>query len=193
MRLLPCSLFALWTCAVAASGTTSSTSPEPPLFSQVGSEPLAASASSGRLAACVEACLAQTHVAGAEASDEVGRVREMLMARLRRMELAHQKELAELHFKLRIGQLLVAAQSRARNPRSPPPPPPPISPGVGVGVPPPICRGAGVHPHPPPRFGRGSGVHPLVTPTPTPDLPESGIQLSTIEYCKGVEFRLPHA
>jgi hypothetical protein len=107
MRLLPCSL-ALWTCAVAASGTTSSTSPEPPLFSQVGSEPLAASASPGRLAACVEACLAQTHVAGAEASDEVGRVREIFMARLRRMELAHQEELAQLH--LRIGQLLVAAQ-----------------------------------------------------------------------------------
>ena len=108
MRLLPCSLFALWTCAVAASGTTSSTSPEPPLFSQVGSEPLAASASSGRLAACVEACSAQTHVAGAAASDEAGRVREIFMARLRRMELAHQEELAQLH--LRIGQLLVAAQ-----------------------------------------------------------------------------------
>ena len=107
MRLLPCSL-ALWTCAVAASGTTSSTSPEPPLFSQVGSEPLAASASPGRLAACVEACLVQTHVAGAAASDEVGRVREMFMARLRRIELAHQEELAQLH--LRIGQLLVAAQ-----------------------------------------------------------------------------------
>jgi hypothetical protein len=29
------------------------------------------------------------------------------------------------------------------------------------------------------------------TPIPIPDLPESGIQLSTIEYCKGVEFRLP--
>ncbi len=26
---------------------------------------------------------------------------------------------------------------------------------------------------------------------PIPDLPESGIQLSTIEYYKGVEFRLP--
>jgi hypothetical protein len=107
MKLLPCSL-ALWTCALAPSGATSSTSPESPLFSQVGSEPLAASASSGRLAACVEACSAQTHVAGAEASDEAGRVREIFMARLRRMELAHQEELAQLH--LRIGQLLVAAQ-----------------------------------------------------------------------------------
>jgi hypothetical protein len=59
---------------------------------------------------------------------------------------------------------------------------------VGVGVPPPICLGSGVHPHPHPRFAgnRGSTV-----PTPTPDLPESGIQLSTIEYRKGVEFRLP--
>ncbi len=30
-------------------------------------------------------------------------------------------------------------------------------------------------------------------PTAIPDLPESGIRLSTIEYCtgKGVEFRLP--
>jgi hypothetical protein len=28
-------------------------------------------------------------------------------------------------------------------------------------------------------------------PIPIPDLPESGIQLSTIEYCKGVDFRLP--
>ncbi len=36
---------------------------------------------------------------------------------------------------------------------------------------------------------RGSGVH--SHPIPIPDLPESGIQLSTIEYCKGVEFRLP--
>ncbi len=107
MRLLPCRL-AFWTCAVAASGATSSASPESPLFSQVGSEPLAASASSGRLAACVEACMAPTHVAGAEASNEVGRLREMFIARLRRMELAHQKELAQL--RLRIGQLLVAAQ-----------------------------------------------------------------------------------
>ena len=77
--------------------------------------------------------------------------------------------------------------TRARNPRSPPPPPPPICRGSGVGVPPPICRGSGVHPHPHPRFAGNRGS----TPTPTPDLPESGIQLSTIEYCKGVEFRLP--
>jgi hypothetical protein len=106
MRLLPCSI-ALWTCAVAASGAISSASPESPLFSEVVSEPRV-SASSERLAACVEACLALTHVAGADASDEVGRVREMFIARLRRMELAHQEELAQLH--LRIGQLLVAAR-----------------------------------------------------------------------------------
>jgi hypothetical protein len=110
MSLLPCSL-ALWTCAVAASGATSSTSQESPLFSQVGSEPLGASASSERLAACVEACLAKTHVAVAEASDEVGRVREMFMAQLRRLELAHQKELAQLH--LRIGQLVAAQRGPA--------------------------------------------------------------------------------
>ena len=107
MRPLPYSL-ALWTCAVAASGTARNASPELPLFSNVVPEPLVASASPGRLAACVAACLAQTHVAGAEASDEAGRVREIFMARLRRMELAHQEELAQLH--LRIGQLLVAAQ-----------------------------------------------------------------------------------
>ena len=105
---LPYSL-ALWMCVVAASGTAGGTSPDAPLFSEVVSKPLAASASSGRLAACVEACLAQTHVADAEASDVVGRAREMFMARLRRMELAHQTELAQLH--LRIGQLLVAAQT----------------------------------------------------------------------------------
>ena len=62
-------------------------------------------------------------------------------------------------------------QARAQNPRSPPPPPSPISPGVGVGVPPPICRGSGVHPHPHPRFAGDRGS----TPTPTPDLPESGV------------------
>ena len=43
------------------------------------------------------------------------------------------------------------------------------------------------HPHPHPRFAGDRGS----TPIPIPDLPESGIQLSTIEYCKGVEFRLP--
>ena len=44
------------------------------------------------------------------------------------------------------------------------------------------------HPrHPHPRFARDRGS---IT-TAIPDLPESGIQLSTIEYCKGVEFRLP--
>ncbi len=50
----------------------------------------------------------------------------------------------------------------------------PDLPGMGgpSPSPSPICRGWGVHPHPHPRF-------------------ESGIQLSTIEYCKGVEFRLP--
>jgi hypothetical protein len=48
-------------------------------------------------------------------------------------------------------------------------------------------------PHPHPRFAgdRGWGSQPRFagdrgsTPTPTPDLPESGIQLSTIEYAKG--------
>ena len=46
------------------------------------------------------------------------------------------------------------------------------------------------HPHPHPRFAGDRGS----TPIPIPDLPESGIQLSTIEsrYCKGVEFRLVH-
>ncbi len=68
------------------------------------------------------------------------------------------------------------------------------------------------HPHPHPRFAgdRGwPGSHPRFAgdrgsipipipdlpgigpggsiPIPIPDLPESGIQLSTIEYCKGVE------
>ena len=105
MRPLPYSL-ALWTCAVAASGTARNTSPEAPLFSEVVSEPLVASASPGRLAACVAACLAQTHVAGVASSDEVGRVRQMFRARLRRMKLAHRKELAQLHF--RIGRLVAA-------------------------------------------------------------------------------------
>ena len=58
------------------------------------------------------------------------------------------------------------------------------------------------HPHRHPRFAgdRGWRSHPRFAgpgdrgsiPTAIPDLPESsGIQLSTIEYCKGVEFRLP--
>ena len=42
-------------------------------------------------------------------------------------------------------------------------------------------------PIPDPRFAGDRGS----IPTAIPDLPESGIQLSTIEYCKGVEFRLP--
>ena len=66
-----------------------------------------------------------------------------------------------------------ACQCRARNPRSPSPSPSPICPGMGMGVPSPICRGSGI------------------IPIPIPDLPESGIKLSTIEYPKGVEFRLP--
>jgi hypothetical protein len=83
--------------------------------------------------------------------------------------------------------------SRARNPGSPSPSPSPICPGMGMGVPSPICRGSGAHPHPHPRFAGDGGSIPI----PIPDLPESGTQcaqqLSTIEYCKGVEFRLPHA
>jgi hypothetical protein len=51
----------------------------------------------------------------------------------------------------------------------------------------PARRGSGVHSHPHPRFAGDRGS----TPIPIPDLPESGIQLSTIEYCKVVEFRLP--
>ncbi len=80
-----------------------------------------------------------------------------------------------------------ATRNRARNPRSPSPSPPPIRRGSGVGVPSPICRGSGVHPHRHPRFAGNRGS----SPTAIPDLPESGIQLSTMEYCKGVEFRLP--
>ena len=76
---------------------------------------------------------------------------------------------------------------RARNPRSPSPPPSPICRGSGMAVPSPICRGSGVHPHRHPRFAGDRGS----IPTAIPDLPESGIQLSTIEYRKGVEFRLP--
>ena len=56
-----------------------------------------------------------------------------------------------------------------------------------MGVPSPICRGSGVRPHPHPRVAGDGGSIPI----PIPDSPESGIQLSTIEYCKGVEFRLP--
>ena len=50
------------------------------------------------------------------------------------------------------------------------------------------------HPHPHPRFAgdRGWGSHPRFagdhrgsTPTPTPDLAESGMQLSTIEHARG--------
>jgi hypothetical protein len=73
--------------------------------------------------------------------------------------------------------------ARARNPRSPSP----ICRGWGMGVPSPICRGSGVHPHPHPRFAGDRGSIPI----PIPDSPESGIQLSTIENYKGVEFRLP--
>jgi hypothetical protein len=46
---------------------------------------------------------------------------------------------------------------------------------------------SGIIPIPDPRFAGDRGS----IPTAIPDLPESGIQLSTIEYCKGVEFRLP--
>ncbi len=67
--------------------------------------------------------------------------------------------------------------ARARNPRSPSPPPSPICRGSGMAVPSPICRGSGVHPH----------------RSPSPICRGSGIQLSTIEYCKGVEFRSPNA
>ncbi len=70
-------------------------------------------------------------------------------------------------------------------------------PGHGLGTPDPHP-----HRHPPGRFAgdRGWRSHPRFAagdrgsiPTAIPDLPESGIQLSTIEYCKGVEsrFRLP--
>jgi hypothetical protein len=56
-----------------------------------------------------------------------------------------------------------------------------------MAVPSPICRGSGVHPRRHPRFAGDRGS----IPTAIPDLPESGIQLSTIEYCKGEELRLP--
>jgi hypothetical protein len=79
-------------------------SPKAPLHSEAFSELPTASASSGRLA-CFQACLEQTsHVN--EAADEVGRVREIFRARLKRINLAHQKELAKLH--LRIGELVAA-------------------------------------------------------------------------------------
>ena len=101
MRLILYSL-ARWACFVAASG---SMSPKAPLHSEAFSELPTASASSGRLATCLEACLEQTsHVN--EAADEVGRVREIFRARLKRINLAHQKELAKLH--LRIGELVAA-------------------------------------------------------------------------------------
>ena len=73
--------------------------------------------------------------------------------------------------------------SRARNPRSPSPSPSPICRGSGMGVPSPICRGPGIIPDPHPRFAGDRGFIPI----PIPDLPKSGIQLSTIEYCKGVD------
>ncbi len=62
--------------------------------------------------------------------------------------------------------------------------------GPGYGVPPPICPGlgSGVHWHPRhhPRFAGDRGS---VAPSPAgiPDLPESGIKLSAIGYCKWVE------
>jgi hypothetical protein len=54
-------------------------------------------------------------------------------------------------------------------------------------TPDPRLAGDRPHWHPHPRFAGDRGS----TPIPIPDLPESGIQLSTIEYCKGVKFRLP--
>jgi hypothetical protein len=71
--------------------------------------------------------------------------------------------------------------SRARDPRSPSPPPSPICRGSGMAVP--------LHP----RFAGDRGSIPTVPVTAIPDLPESGIQLSTIEYCKELEFRLPQS
>jgi hypothetical protein len=51
-----------------------------------------------------------------------------------------------------------------------------------------IARAAAGGWTPDPRLAGDRGS----TPIPIPDLPESGIQLSsTIEYCKGLEFRLP--
>ncbi len=80
-----------------------------------------------------------------------------------------------------------ASASQGTEPPSPSPPPSPICRGSGMAVPSPISRGSGVHPHRHPRFAGDRGSIPIAIP----DLPESGIQLSTIEYCKGVEFRLP--
>ncbi len=71
--------------------------------------------------------------------------------------------------------VVVGARARNPGPRSPSPSPSPI------------CRGSGVHPHRHPRFPGDRGS----IPTAIPDLPESGIQLSTMEHCKGIEFRLP--
>jgi hypothetical protein len=100
-------------------------------------------------------------------------------------------------------QLIHRPRVRARNPRSPSESPSP-SPARA------ICRGSGVdprspgpdprfagdwgsNPHPHPRFAgdRGPGSESTPIPIPAGDLPESGIQLSTVECCKGVEFRLP--
>ena len=62
------------------------------------------------------------------------------------------------------------------------------APGHGTSIPIPDLPGIGDGPPIPGSPGIGGS-----TPIPIPDLPESGIQLSTIGYCKldGVEFRLP--
>ena len=46
---------------------------------------------------------------------------------------------------------------------------------------------SGIIPIPDPRFAGDRGS----IPAAIPDLPESGIQLSTIGYCKGIELGLP--
>ncbi len=96
-----------------------------------------------------------------------------------------------------LGGFLIERQTRHKlihvqgtEPPIPIPIPIPDLPGMGMGM------GMGARPHPHPRFaGVWTGDRGSAAPTPIPDLPEleSGIQLpvSTIEYCKGVEFRLP--
>ncbi len=77
-------------------------------------------------------------------------------------------------------RLVLSNKNRTQGTEPPIPIPIPIPdlPGIGGGGPTPDLPGIGgpvVHPHPHPRFARIGDA----------------VQLSTIEYCKGVELRLP--
>ena len=94
------------------------------------------------------------------------------------LSVSHKTETGDLNSFCKAVRVTTEPGGRARNPRSPSPSPSPICRGSGMGVPSPICR--------------GSVLVPESIPIPIPDLPESGSRaLSTIEYCKGIEFRLP--